>query len=148
MNLHHIATWLAGLICVPLAHAACGELYPCEQRPSGIGAIAKVTIERNWERTSVAPEESWNCNKLQSLKVADVRRYLRLAGRITHNAMQYVTSDSVCAAYGSLTTRSGRKATWRIGIWTEAQLQWSDLADDAESTYLYCRRCRAPFEPL
>jgi hypothetical protein len=62
--------------------------------------------------------------------------------------MQYVTSDSVCVAYGTLTTHSGRKATWRIGVWTEAELRWSDLADDAKSTYLYCSRCQAPFDPL
>jgi len=147
-KLLHIAIWLAGMGCATLAHAACGELYPCERRPSGIGQIATVVIESNWERTSVAPEYHWiNCKTLRPLTPASVRRYLRLAGRITHNAMQYAVSDSVCAAYGTLTTRGGRKATWRIGIWSEAELHWSDTPDDAEPTYLYCIRCRAPFQP-
>jgi len=57
-------------------------------------------------------------------------------------AAEHITI-SPCRAYGTLTTRSGRKAKWNIGIYRDGILIWDD--GRSERVHLYCSDCKAPF---
>lgn len=124
--------------------ASCGELEPCES-PSGLGAVAAVRILENGHTMPGMEEPNLDCKRFQ-LTPKRVMRYLRKAGRITPNARQYATSDSPCTASGEVTFRSGKRATWTIGILKEGKLTFMRPDGSADVIDLYCRRCKfSPF---
>ena len=121
---------------------SCGEYEPCEQ-PLRLDAIASVTIERNAQAVPGMEEASVDCSRFR-LTPRQVRRYLTRAGRITENDRQYVVSDSPCNATGTVVFRSGKRASWVIGILKEGRLTFANADGTSDRIELYCSRCTFP----
>ncbi len=118
---------------------SCGEFEPCEQ-PLRLGAIEAVKIERRAQAVPGPEEAGVDCGRFR-LTPKQVRRYLTKAGRITENARQYTVSDSPCNATGEVLYRSGKRATWVIGILKEGRLAVTNPDGSSENIDLYCSRC-------
>lgn len=124
--------------------APCGETEPCEA-PTGLGPVASVRILENAHAVPGMEEPSVDCRRFR-LTPELVKRYLRKAGRITENSRQYIVSDSACVASGEVEFKSGKRATWVIGMLTEGRLTFTRPDGSNETMELYCGRCR--FEPF
>jgi hypothetical protein len=118
---------------------SCGEYEPCEQ-PLRLGAIESVKIERNAQAVPGLEEASVDCSRFR-LTPKQVRRYLTRAGQITENDRQYVVSDSPCNATGEVLYRSGKRATWTIGMLKEGRLTFANADGSSGKIDLYCGRC-------
>jgi hypothetical protein len=118
---------------------SCGEYEPCEKQLR-LGAIESVKIERNAQTVPGLEEASVDCSRFR-VTPKQVRRYLTRAGQITENARQYVVSESPCNATGEVLYRSGKRATWTIGMLKEGSLTFTNADGSSEKIDLYCGRC-------
>jgi len=128
-------------LSVPGAAAGCGYFdNPCET-PAHLDKIETITIEQNWKIDE--DDIITRCSERSPLTVGDVRAYLEKAGRISDEAAKKSITLSSCRAHGTLTTSTGRKGTWNIGLFREGILTWPD--NSSKKDYLYCGHCKAPF---
>jgi hypothetical protein len=139
-----IGAWILGS---NTAHAqtACGQYSPCEHYTSkaklGLNGITQVRITHNAQQRPGMREANLDCTSFK-LSTAQVQRYFKRAGTITHNAQHYAGSDSPCYASGHLTLSTGQRAQWTIGIMQDAQL----TLPSGRTQRLHCARCT--FKPF
>ncbi|MCL2715321.1 MAG: hypothetical protein FWD68_12215 [Alphaproteobacteria bacterium] len=143
MSLFRVALWLTVLSALGVTEAAaeCGYVdNPCEV-PAHLDRIETITIDQNWKIDE--DDIITRCSERSPLTVGDVRAYLEKAGRISDEAAKKSITISSCRAHGTLTTSTGRKGTWNIGLFREGILSWPD--NSSKKDYLYCGHCKAPF---
>ena len=105
--------------------------------PLAMSPIARLVIEENGAKSSLASEASTDCSSFV-LTEKLVRRYLSRAKRVPAGGAHSTLDWSPCYASGKVLFKDGRSAQWRV-----SQLRVGSLSVDgqAEQT-LYCSTCK------
>lgn len=74
------------------------------------------------------------------LTASQVRHYLRSAGQITQNDMQYIVDESACVVTGVVQFSHGKSHRFAIGELRDGQVMHADSGTE----YLYCSTCPSP----
>lgn len=117
----------------------CGsDIKPCERPRTGVFIRSLKTSGIG----HLAPGFSHSDHPCSDFKLtaSQVRHYLRSAGQIMQNDMQYVVDESACVVTGVAQLLDGKSHRFAIGELRDGKIYGPGNAIE----YLYCGACLAP----
>ena len=136
-----IVTLFGSSFSIPTLSIAqeCGsDVNPCERPRTGV-FIRSVKTSGMGHMAPGFSHSEHPCSEFK-LTASQVRHYLRSAGRITQNDMQYVVDESACVVTGVVQFSNGKSHRFAIGELRDGKIYGPGNAIE----YLYCGACLAP----
>lgn len=116
-----------------------GEFAPA-LCPTGLAPRVEIRIGKTGARAPGGTDDRRNCAAFRP-SVAQIKTYLRKAGKTDPASADATIDNSPCYAYGKVRFADGRRADWRI---KQAGFGTLSFARGGRML-LYCPTCRWPF---